>query len=65
MESGQIKKQTTRGFGFIAGSDGRELFFHSSEVQGVTFDSLSEGQEVSFDRQADVKGPRARNVRPK
>ena len=63
METGQIKKLTNRGFGFIAGADGKELFFHSSEVQGTTFDSLSEGQEVSFDRESDVKGPRARIVR--
>ena len=64
MEVGKIKKLTDRGFGFIAASDGKEIFFHRSECQAVAFESLSEGQEVSFDRQSDVKGPRARNVRP-
>ena len=63
MEVGKIKKLTDRGFGFIAATDGREVFFHRSECQSVAFDSLSEGQEVSFDRESDVKGPRARNVR--
>lgn len=63
MEVGKIKKLTDRGFGFIAASDGKEVFFHRSECQSVAFDSLSEGQDVSFDREADVKGPRARNIR--
>ncbi len=63
MEVGKIKKLTDRGFGFITAADGKEVFFHRSECQSVEFDSLSEGQEVSFDREADVKGPRARNVR--
>ncbi len=63
MEIGKIKKLTDRGFGFIAASDGKEVFFHRNECQGVEFDALSEGQEVSFDRESDVKGPRARNVR--
>ncbi len=65
MEVGTIKKLTDRGFGFIAAADGKEIFFHRSECQAVEFDSLTEGQEVSFDRESDVKGPRARNVRLK
>jgi CspA family cold shock protein len=63
MEVGKIKKLTDRGFGFIAAADGKEVFFHRSECQSVAFDSLSEGQDVTFDREADVKGPRARNIR--
>ena len=65
MEEGKIKKLTDRGFGFIAASDGKEVFFHRSDCQSVEFDSLNEGQEVTFDRESDVKGPRARNVCPK
>jgi CspA family cold shock protein len=63
MEVGRIKKVTDRGFGFITATDGKEVFFHRSECQSVAFDSLSEGQEVSYERESDVKGPRARNVR--
>ena len=48
---------------FVGTADGKEVFFHRSECQSVQFDSLSEGQEVSFDRESDVKGPRARNIR--
>lgn len=65
MEVGKIKKLVDRGFGFITASDGKEVFFHRSECQSVEFDSLTEGQEVTFDRESDAKGPRARNVRPK
>jgi CspA family cold shock protein len=64
MEIGKIKKMLDRGFGFIAAGDGNEVFFHRSECQSLTFDSLSEGQEVAFDRESSTKGPRARNVRP-
>ncbi|MCZ6600430.1 MAG: cold shock domain-containing protein, partial [Acidobacteria bacterium] len=35
MEVGKIKKLTDRGFGFIAASDGTEVFFHRSECQSV------------------------------
>jgi cold shock protein len=63
METGRIKKLTDRGFGFIAAADGKEVFFHRSECQSVSFDSLTEGQNVSFDRETDVKGPRAKNIR--
>lgn len=63
MEVGRIKKLSDRGFGFITPTDGNDVFFHRSECQSVTFDSLSEGQEVTFERESDAKGPRARNVR--
>lgn len=64
MQTGRIKKLAKdRGFGFITGADGKEVFFHRSEVRGAEFDTLTEGQQVSFDAENDPKGPRARNVR--
>lgn len=63
MELGKIKKVSDRGFGFIKTSAGEEVFFHRSECQTLAFDALSEGQEVAFDREPSVKGPRARNIR--
>jgi cold shock protein len=63
MSNGTIKKlNRERGFGFISG-DGKDFFFHRSEVQGTDFDSLSENQTVDFDVQESPKGPRAVNVR--
>ena len=51
-----------KGFGFIRDEGGTEHFFHRSSVQG-SFDSLNEGQRVSFDEEPSAKGPRAGNVR--
>ena len=63
MASGTIKRiQRDKGFGFIRDNSGQEYFFHRSAVQG-SFDSLSEGQRVSFDEEQSPKGPRAGNVR--
>lgn len=64
MPTGTIKKKTDKGFGFITPSAGGEdLFFHMSETNGQ-FDSLSEGQTVSFDvaQGENGKGPKAINV---
>jgi len=64
MEVGTInRKMSERGFGFIKVSDGNEVFFHRSECLSLTFDSLTEGQEVAFDRESNERGPRARNIR--
>ena len=66
METGKIKKLVrNRGFGFITASDGEEVFFHSSACQSGEFDSLNEGQEVTFERETDAKGQRASDVRAK
>lgn len=63
MSSGKIKKlNRERGFGFING-DGKDFFFHRSEVKDTDFDSLTEDQAVDFDVQESPKGPRAVNVR--
>ena len=56
METGKIKRLTDRGFGFIEASEGAEVFFHRSECKSVDFDSLREGQEVTFDLIADTDG---------
>ncbi len=50
MAKGTIKKLMDRGFGFIKTEDGTDLFFHSNELEGVEFNSLSQGQEVEFEK---------------
>jgi len=62
MPQGTIKKLTDKGFGFIEGERG-DVFFHSSSLQEVSFDSLSEGQQVEYEEGNGPKGPRAENVR--
>ncbi len=63
MAEGTIKRLTDRGFGFIdAGSD-KDLFFHSSSLEGVSFEELQEGQRVSYTEGSGPKGPCAENVK--
>jgi cold shock protein len=63
MPQGTIKKLVAdRGFGFIKGDQG-EIFFHHSEVQGVAFEDLHEGQKVEYQIGEGKKGPCATSVR--
>jgi cold shock protein len=63
MAQGTIKRLTDRGFGFIAqdGQD-KDLFFHSSELVGVDFNDLKEGDNVTFEIGESPKGPNATKV---
>ncbi|HEY3384322.1 MAG TPA: cold shock domain-containing protein [Vicinamibacterales bacterium] len=63
--AGTIKRLVRdKGFGFILGSDGNEYFFHQSACSGIPFDSMHEGQSVTFDKGQGPKGPRGENVKP-
>tara|TARA_B100000686_G_scaffold334635_1_gene402147 strand:- start:436 stop:633 length:198 start_codon:yes stop_codon:yes gene_type:complete len=63
MSEGTIKRLTNKGFGFIDTGTGNDLFFHSSDLQGLSFEELQEGQKVSFTEGQGPKGPRAENVK--
>ena len=53
---GQVKKLVPeRGFGFVRGDDGKEVFFHRSGLGPNEYDSLSEGDSVEYVVQ---EGPR-------
>ena len=55
MATGTIKKLVgERGFGFIQQADGTDLFFHRSGVIGE-FDSLTEGQAVTYEKGMDAR----------
>ncbi len=61
---GKIKKLVReRGFGFVRGDDGREVFFHRSGLGPSDYDSLSEGDIVEYVVQEGPRGARAENVR--
>jgi CspA family cold shock protein len=63
MPQGKIKRLVAdRGFGFVEGERG-DVFFHSSDVEGVSFDSLREGQMLSYEIGRGPKGPRATGVK--
>ena len=50
MPKGTIKKIMDRGYGFIKAEQEEDLFFHRNDIEGVEFTSLSEGQEVEFEK---------------
>ncbi|MEO5927894.1 MAG: cold shock domain-containing protein [Patescibacteria group bacterium] len=57
-----------KGYGFIT-PEGMEdkkennVFFHSSSVEGMTFEELNPGDMVEFDKEASDKGDRAVHVK--
>ena len=64
MPKGTIRRLMDRGFGFIKTEDETDIFFHSNDLEGVEFNSLSEGQEVDFEKGPGRDGrPQANKVR--
>ena len=50
MPKGKIGRLITdRAFGFIRTAEGKDLFFHRNELQGVDYSSLREGQQIEFE----------------
>jgi len=69
MPTGKIKKIVAeKGFGFLEGEKGQDVFFHHSTVANQGFDNLLEGQPVEYTLDqaggAKGKGPRAASVTP-
>ena len=63
MSEGKVKWFNPRkGYGFIATSDGRDIFVHYSNIAGDGYKTLVEGDPVSFDVVEGEKGLRAENV---
>jgi len=59
---GNIKWYNARkGYGFITGEDGKEVFIHRTAVP--TDASLNEGDEVQFEIESSERGPQAKNVK--
>lgn len=61
--NGVVKTKTDRGFGFISREgEQKDLFFHSQDLNGVTFDEIQVGDNVTFEIVDGQKGPSAKNV---
>jgi CspA family cold shock protein len=60
---GTVKKKMDKGFGFISPEDGgKDIFFHTNSLVGVSFDEIQEGDAVTFETEQTEKGPNATNV---
>ena len=63
MNKGTVKWfNAEKGYGFITGEDGNDVFVHFSGIAGDGFKSLEEGQAVQFDVTAGARGDQAVNV---
>ncbi|MEK7270012.1 MAG: cold shock domain-containing protein, partial [Planctomycetota bacterium] len=53
-----------KGYGFITGEGGRDVFVHRTDIVMEGYKTLREGQDVTFEIQSGEKGPRAVTVKP-
>jgi CspA family cold shock protein len=60
---GEVKWfNSTKGFGFIQGAEGEEIFVHFSSITGDGYRTLTGGDRVEFDVIEGDKGKQAANV---
>ncbi len=52
----------TKGFGFIEGEDGNDIFVHFKAIESDGFKTLKDGQDVEYDVEEGQKGLQAANV---
>ena len=63
MASGTVKWWDRRkGYGFILGETGRDVFVHYTTIQGGGYKSLEPGEPVCYELVESPKGPKAQNV---
>ncbi len=64
MASGTVKWfDSKKGYGFILGEAGKDIFVHYSSIAGDGFRSLKDGEQVVYDLAESGKGLQAQNVR--
>lgn len=50
MNTGKVKWfNAEKGFGFITGEDGKDIFVHYSSINADGFKTLDEGQSVTYE----------------
>ena len=52
-----------KGFGFITGEDGKDVFAHFSQIQKQGFKSLDENESVTFEVTEGQRGLQASNIK--
>ena len=64
MATGTVKWfDAKKGYGFIAGEDGKDVFVHYSNIDGEGYRTLKDGAEVEYELFECDKGVRARAVK--
>jgi CspA family cold shock protein len=64
MSVGTVKWfDSKKGFGFILGEEGEDIFVHFSVIQGDGFRSLKDGESVEYEVERGQKGLLAKNVK--
>ena len=64
MPTGTVKWfDTKKGFGFIVGPEGQDVFVHFSSIEGDGFRSLKDGETVDYDIAQGAKGYSATRVK--
>jgi len=65
MPIGKVKWfSETKGYGFIATDDGKDVFVHYSAIRGTGRRNLNEGQDVEYELTPGPKGLQASDVQP-
>lgn len=65
MTTGVVKTLVDgHGYGFVSSNAGKDIFFHYSQLQGIEFDSLREGQSVIYKVGLGEKGLIAKEIKP-
>ena len=63
MTKGQVKWfDAKKGFGFILGPDGKDIFVHYTHIVGEGYRTLNDGEIVEYDLVQTDKGLQAHNV---
>ena len=63
MPTGKVKWfNPKKGFGFIVGEQGQDVFVHYTAIVGEGFRALEDGQTVDYELVQGNKGFHARNV---
>jgi len=63
MPTGKVKWfDSKKGYGFIIGEEGQDVFVHYTSIQGDGFRALKDGESVTYELVKSEKGDQARNV---
>jgi cold shock protein len=64
MTNGTVRRVVEKhGYGFLGNNSGKDIFFHYSQLDGVKFQALKEGQNVTYKVALGSKGLEARDIR--